>query len=169
MFDRRLVVSVTRMKVCSPVVVDLVVVHPDHDPVAGTYSRHPAIVPDAPDGRGCPRAEEDRRAATAHHRRRARPDQSSRDCSAPEGEVRGRGADGARSLLLSLLALRAQTRARTDPAYSPLQMERDYPLSERQRRRGPRPRAVRVGWNGREGVVKASVRVRSAPISLAWA
>ena len=41
-------------------------------------------------------------------------------CLAPEGEVRGRGADGARSLLLSLLALRAQTRARADPAYSPL-------------------------------------------------
>jgi hypothetical protein len=48
-------------------------------------------------------------------------------------------------------------------------MERDYQLSERQRWRRPRPRAVKIGWNGREGALKASVRVSTAPISLARA
>jgi len=90
--DRRLVVSVTRMKMCSPVVVDLVVVHPDHDPVEGTYSRHPAIVPDSPDSRGALAPKEtdgQRLPIIADGRAQTR----ARDCFAPRA-IRRAAADG---------------------------------------------------------------------------
>jgi len=38
--DRRLIATVARMKMRASEMLDLVVVHPDHDPVEGTDSRH---------------------------------------------------------------------------------------------------------------------------------